>query len=336
VLSVRTLTIKPGARGGVTRRLDIGGRVVDTPVFTPTLNSWPSTWVWRQGAVLPMVTLPLNELMERPALLARAREQGVHRALNYPGAVLVDSGAYFFGTRHIEKDVLEILALQQEIGADVAIVLDVIPLPDQTPAERRRSIKRTLENAERVKARAPELPLEAIVHGVEVEDYVDSARALLALDFDMYGVSVSSKLQVRDYASAVALVRAVRSVIPLDKPLHALGCGSPKMLSLLAYHGADVFDSTRYVMKAAFNQLESHRTECVRADRSGVPPLRCALCQNANLDPESKLPEPQQVLHNLLEIQKENQRLICAIDSGTLEDYLRVRLPPALHPLLDA
>lgn len=318
--------------GGVIRRIKINDKIIETPVFAPTINSNRDGWVWQHGLPISMVTLPLNELFERKKLLNDAKKKGIHEALNFNGVILIDCGGYYYSKNNIRKNVEEIFDLQREINSDVAIVLDEIPFKDLPTKEQQERIENTIENAKIIRSISTDIPLEVIIHGVKLEDYHDSAEQLLELDFDIYGVSVSEKLHIKRYREALDLLKEVRKVIPIEKPVHVLGCGSPNLLSLMTYHGADIFDSTSYTLLAAYNRYYRRRTYCARENRSEVNPLRCSICVNPNLVDRQE--ETQQIMFNLLEVLKENMRLNCAIKDDNLRGYLKNRLPNYLQKFL--
>lgn len=329
---MKTVGMKIGENGGVLRRLKVADKLVETPMFTPTVGSNRQTWTWQLGLPVAMVTLPLNELFERRSFLNDAREKGIGPALDFNGVVLVDSGGLNFSKKGIKKKAEEIFQIQKQIKSDIAIVLDEVPFANLPKKERKRRIEQSIENAVEIKAVCGDVPLEAIVHGATPDECRANAERLVEHDFDMYGVSVSSKLSKKKYADAVGLVRAVREVIPLEKPIHALGCGSKKLISLLAYHGADIFDSTSYVMKAAYNSHYRKETYCIRDNRADANPLRCQACLSLNFIDIKE--ETHQIMYNLIEIFKENTRLNCAIEQDRLKQYLQRRLPKTLHRLL--
>ena len=328
---LKLLESKIGKNGGTIRKIKINGKIIETPLFMPTINSSNSTWVWQHGMNIGMFVLAINELFERQKLLNEATEYGIHKALDFKGVALIDCGAYYFSTHNIQKNCGEIYKLQRKIKSDIAIVLDEIPFKNLTKKEQQKRIEKTIENAAKIKKINKKIALEAIVHGVTIKQYRECAKRLLEYDFDIYGISVSSKLKIKLYGEAISILKAVRKIIPPEKPIHALGCGSRTMISLLTYHGADIFDSTNYIIKAAYNHYFMEKTYCYKKNQIHDS-SNCLVCLETNN--HSKENEIGQIKYNLAEIIKENIRLKCAIQNDDLCNYLKDVLPQSLHKYL--
>lgn len=327
----KILENKIGRKGGIFRKIEINGKIVETPLFMPTINSSNLGWIWRHGLQVDMIVFPLNELFERKNLLEQAVNNGIHSALDFNGVAMIDSGAFYYASRNIQKDCEEIYELQVKIKSDIAIILDEIPFKNLSKEENKKRIENTIENARKIKGINKSIPLEAIVHGNTMEEYAECARRLLEFDFDLYGVSVSRKLKIKNYGEAIRILRTVRRVIPYNKPVHALGCGSRNLISLLAYHGADIFDSTNYVIKAAYNQHYKRKTFCYFKTPTRESQL-CSICLNKNNAAKER--EEQQIAYNLLELMKENARIKCAIKHDDFYGYLKKSLPKTQHKYL--
>ena len=69
-------------------------------------------------------------------LKTKALADGVHALLNYPGAIMTDSGtfqSYMYGD--VEVGVEEIIAFQRDISVDIGTMLDVFSRPDMDEKE---------------------------------------------------------------------------------------------------------------------------------------------------------------------------------------------------------
>ena len=60
-----------------------------------------------------------------------AKSDGIHKLLNFPGAIVTDSGtfqSYVYGDVEVSPE--DIVSFQREIGVDVGTMLDVFGRPD--------------------------------------------------------------------------------------------------------------------------------------------------------------------------------------------------------------
>jgi queuine tRNA-ribosyltransferase len=188
---------------------------------------------------------------------------GLHRFMAWNGPILTDSGGYqvysLAQTRkitdhaavfrsHIDGALLELtpekaVAIQENLGSDIAMCLDECPPADTPPDYLRESVRRTVHWAERCRNahRRPDQALFAIVQGAtDLELRADCARQLVALDFPGYalgGFSVGETTE--QMASALGPSAAV---LPENKPRYLMGVGRPEDLLAGVACGIDMFD----------------------------------------------------------------------------------------------
>jgi len=214
------------------------------------------------GAVgAAMILANTYHLMLRPGADVVDRLGGLHGFTGWSGPILTDSGGYqiFSLDPVIDEDGATFrstydgsavhlgperaVAVQEELGADVAMVLDVcIGLP--APRERvREALERTLRWSERalVAHRRPDQALFGIVQGgVDPELRAESARRTADLGFVGFGIgglSVGESPAERD----VALEAAV-GALPPDRVRYVMGLGDPEGVLAAVARGADLFD----------------------------------------------------------------------------------------------
>ena len=87
-------------------------------------------------------------ILQSDVASAHARAHGVHDLLEYPGAIMTDSGtfqSYVYGD--VDLDPEEIVRFQQAIGVDVGTMLDVFGTPSMTYEEHANAVQTTLERA---------------------------------------------------------------------------------------------------------------------------------------------------------------------------------------------
>jgi queuine tRNA-ribosyltransferase len=257
-----------GARRG---RLRTRHGVIETPIFMP---------VGTQGTVKAVTPAQLREigaqiilgntyhLNLRPTSGLIRDLGGLHRFMGWDGPILTDSGGFqvfsLAKLRDIREDGIafqshvdgaklflgprEVMAIQQNLGSDIAMVIDECP---PWPCGRdacARAVGRSLRWAKQCRDIAAGSGflaaghhVFAIAQGSTFDDLRrEAAEALAALDFPGYavgGVSVGEP-----EPEMLKQVGATTPFLPADKPRYTMGLGTPpQMLKMIAL-GVDMFD----------------------------------------------------------------------------------------------
>lgn len=252
-----------GARAGVLRTPH--GRV-ETPAFMPvgtqgTVKGLTPDWLVAVGSW--MVLANTYHLAIRPGEEVVAALGGLHRFMGWDGPILTDSGgfqAFSLAEKrklteqgvafrsHLDGRLLELtperaVAIQEALGADVAMCLDHCPALPASKEEVADATARTIRWARRCRDAhmRPDQALFGIVQGGSHEDLrAECAEALVALDFPGYaigGVSVGeSREEVR------AALRFTTHRLPVGKPRYLMGVGRPQDILEAVATGIDLFD----------------------------------------------------------------------------------------------
>ena len=223
---------------------------VDTPAFMPvgTQGTVKGVDPGRLRETVQMILANTYHLTLRPGEQTVAALGGLHSFMGWDGPILTDSGGFQVfslaertivdeqGVRfrsHIDGDLVELtperaVAIQEQLGSDVAMVLDhVVGLP----ADRElvaEAMRRSLRWAERCQAAATrrDQALFAIVQGgLERELRAESAECLAAMDFVGYaigGLSVGESPQ-----EMLTGVDITAPLLPANKPRYLMGVGRP-------------------------------------------------------------------------------------------------------------
>lgn len=287
-----------GARRG---RLHTRHGVVQTPIFMP---------VGTQGTVKAVTPSQLHELGAqiilgntyhlnlRPGSEIVRKLGGLHRFMGWEKPILTDSGGFqvfsLAKLREVRDDGVafashldgtrlflgprEVMAIQQNLGSDIAMVLDECP---PWPCEREAcaaAVARSLRWAGQCRQIAEESgflsaghQLFAIVQGSTFDDLRrEAAEALAELDFPGYavgGVSVGEP-----EPEMLKQVGVTTPFLPAAKPRYAMGLGTPPQLLKMIALGVDMFDCV-LPTRVARNGLVftpdgplNLRNECFRAD----------------------------------------------------------------------
>ena len=249
------------ARAG---RLDTPHGSVATPAFMP---------VGTRGAVravdvddleatgTEIVLANTYHLMLRPGAQVVADLGGLHEFWGWRRPILTDSGGYqifslrpkidedgarfksVYDGREVSLRPEEAVWIQEDLGADIAMVLDVcvgLPAPREAVTE---GMERTLRWAERSLEvhKRPDQALFGIVQGgVDPDLRAMSAAKTAALGFDGFGIgglSVGESPAERNMALEASMAK-----LPPDRVRYVMGLGDPEGVMAAVERGADLFD----------------------------------------------------------------------------------------------
>lgn len=239
---------------------------VEMPAFMPvgTIGSVKGILVEQLREIgVQMVLGNTYHLTLRPGEDVVAEAGGLHRFMGWDGPILTDSGGFQLFSlakmtkvseegavfrSHIDGRLLELtperaVAIQEQLGSDVAMVLDhVVGLPNQREVIR-DAAERTVRWAQRCQAAATrdDQTLFAIVQGgLEPDLRAECAERLGELGFCGYavgGLSVGERPE--------EMYRALEYTVPAmppDRPRYLMGVGRPEDLLESIRRGIDLFD----------------------------------------------------------------------------------------------
>jgi queuine tRNA-ribosyltransferase len=200
----------------------------------------------------------------RPGEDVIAELGGLHAFMGWDGAILTDSGGFqVFSLRdtllavddegatfrsvydgRAERFTPELAArIQERLGSDVAMCLDICPPADVPRTDLEEAVRRTTLWAERQRdlPRAPGQLRFAITQGsLDPELRRRSSEELVALDFDGYAVGGLSVGEDRAAMFDAAVDAA--AWLPADKPRYFMGIGDPEGVIEVIARGIDMFD----------------------------------------------------------------------------------------------
>jgi queuine tRNA-ribosyltransferase len=262
-ISFHLLHTDGAARRG---RLHTPHGVVETPIFMPvgtqaTVKGLTPQQLVEAGA--SMVLANTYHLTLRPGDDLIAEIGGLHRFMCWQGPILTDSGGFQIYSlapmrkitdhaavfrSHIDGALLELtperaVAIQENLGADVAMCLDECPPADTPIEELRVAVQRTIHWAERCRTahRRPDQALFAIVQGgTHLALRAECATALADMDFPGYalgGFSVGETME-----QMVATLEPTVALLPANKPRYLMGVGRPQDILAAVACGVDMFD----------------------------------------------------------------------------------------------
>jgi queuine tRNA-ribosyltransferase len=241
-------------------------------------------------------------LMLRPGADVIAHFGGIAKFAGWDGLTLTDSGGFqvfslepkvddegvtfqstYDGSTH-RFTPESAVATQELLGADIQMVLDVCPPLPSAEEVVRLAVDRTAAWAERARAvhTRSDQSLFGIVQGGTSELMrKESARQIVELDFDGYGIGGLSVGETR--AEMLPALAAALAELPADRPRYLMGVGDPASMVEAVALGVDQFDC---VMQT---RLGRHGTALTGTGRLNVKRNEFALSDDP-LDAECACP----------------------------------------------
>jgi queuine tRNA-ribosyltransferase len=337
---------------------------VETPVFMPVGTQATVKGLTPQqleDAGIRIVLGNTYHLALRPGDALIAELGGLHRFMSWNGPVLTDSGGFqvysLAASRkitdqgavfrsHIDGSLLELtperaMAIQENLGSDIAMCLDECPPFGTAPEYLRVAVRRTILWAQRCREahRRPDQALFAIVQGgTDFALRGECARALTALDFPGYALG-----GFRVGETAAQMLEALgptAALLPADRPRYLMGVGRPEDILAGVRLGVDMFDCvlpTRNGRNAwAFTADGPLRLRNARHERdpapleSGCPCYTCRHFSRAYLHhlflAKEMLGPTLLSLHNVAFYGRLLAEVRRAIEERRLEEFAAVRL----------
>jgi len=283
---------------------------VETPAFMPVGTRGSVTGLTPddlRSLGAEIVLANTYHLLLRPGLEAMRRLGGLHRFMDWDRPILTDSGGFQIFSLPAERIVTEkgarfqsyidcryhlltpesSVAMQEAIGSDVMMVLDICLSSTAGDGEIRAAMERTHRWALRsLAARSNgEQALFAIVQGgLSPSLRAESAGFLAQHPFDGFAIGGLAVGDTR--AERFDVVGVTAGLLPRDKPRYLMGVGTPPDLLEGIAHGVDMFDcvipTTLAWQGTAFTgsgRVRLTRAEHRLSDAPLDPACGCPTCQ---------------------------------------------------------
>ena len=312
-MSFTLLGRDPASRGRL-GELRLRHATVSTPVFMPvgtlaTVKALEPEDIRELGFRLSLVNA--YHLWQRPGLDVLRVFDGVHRFMNWDGAVLSDSGGFqVFSLRSLGKITEEGAAfrshldgrplfLTPEVSAEIQVAIDSdvvmafdecapYPCDESYVAEAMRRSARWTERSLRwfrANGRAENLFFGIVQGGMVAKLRAESADRVTGLACDGYAVGGLSVGEPRDLM--VEVLEASTALLPEDRPRYLMGVGTPLDIIDAVVQGVDMFDCV-YPTRMARHGVAFARTGKIRlrnaAHRLDDGPLdpecACSTCRS--------------------------------------------------------
>jgi queuine tRNA-ribosyltransferase len=283
---------------------------VETPAFMPVGTRGSVTGLTPddlRSLGVEIVLANTYHLLLRPGLESMRRLGGLHRFMGWDRPILTDSGGFQIFSLPAERTITELgarfqsyvdcryhlltpessIAMQEAIGSDVMMVLDICLPSTAGEGEVRAAMERTHRWALRsLAARSNgEQALFAIVQGgLSPAMRAESAGFLSQHPFDGFAIGGVAVGDTR--AERFDVVGLAAGLLPRDRPRYLMGVGTPPDVLEGIAHGVDMFDcvipTTLAWQGTAFTgsgRVRLTRTEHKLSDAPLDPACGCSTCQ---------------------------------------------------------
>lgn len=249
--------------------------VIETPFFMPVATKAAAKFIdtrllkeMKANAIISNAFL----LSIRPGTKNIKKLGGIGKFMNYPGINFTDSGGFqmYSPTIYIKSDDKGVLfknpvngdkifmtpekdmEIQLDIGSEVAMCLDRMPLYNDSKSEISNAVRLTTLWAKQCKEHHDKLQkkipinkkqlLFGITQGGKYSDLREkSAKELVTLDFDGYSIGGFGMGETFD--EEMKIVKEQKKIIPENKPVYLMGIGTPVEILEAISLGCDIFDS---------------------------------------------------------------------------------------------
>ncbi|MEA3253611.1 MAG: tRNA guanosine(34) transglycosylase Tgt [Chloroflexota bacterium] len=345
-----------GARAG---ELVTPHGAVPTPVFLPVGSQATVKTITPEelrDIGIRMLLANAYHLYLRPGVEIIEKMGGLHRFMGWDGAILTDSGGYqifsLAGLRKVSEEGVTFrshidgsqhlitpesaIQIQESIGADVIMVLDDLPSPEDSFGKVQQATERTYRWAERcqnARTRSAQTLFAIVQGGVFPELRRQSAEYLTSLGFAGYAVGGLSIGEPKTLTHT--MIDETVALLPEDKPRYLMGVGSPEDIVDAVARGIDIFDSVLPTRVARNGALFTWQGRCnikkstySRMEGPIEPGCGCYTCRNFSAAYLSHLFRCEELLayrlatiHNLTFMNTLMNRVRDAIINGTFDAF---------------
>lgn len=256
------------ARDGNARRgrMTLAHGVVETPTFMPVGTAATVkglTPAELREAHSQIVLSNTYHLWLRPGKKLLVEAGGLHAFMQWNGPILTDSGGFqvfsLQDRRKLDDDGVTfkshldgsahrftpetVIAFEEALGVDVAMVLDVCVKLPATRAQVEESVRLTTLWARRAAAarsREATAAFGIMQGGLDEELRERSAREIVDLDFPGYAIGGLSVGETREEMYRFARFSA--DLLPENKPRYLMGVGTARDIVMAVECGIDMFD----------------------------------------------------------------------------------------------
>lgn len=333
-------------------KTDLAGRIgkiytnhgiIETPAYVPVIHPVKQTVPSKKIKEIGFDLVITNAYITKNHYGDEAIKQGIHKIIDFDGAIMTDSGGYQV-LEYGDVAVLphEMANYEKGIMTDFAIPLDKPTGYGLSRKKAQEYVNHTLKISKETFQKRNDNGQIWIgpIQGGEHFDLVEkSTKSLVEIGFPMLALgSPVEFMESYEYKLLAQMIVSAKKHIPFSVPLHLFGAGHPLTIPFAVALGCDTFDSASYMLYAKQERYITEDGTRYLSDIS-VFPCNCEVCSKytpnelRQLDTTEKINEI--ALHNLHAIKLEVDKVKQSIYEGRLWEYVlkKARAHPKLFEM---
>ncbi len=323
-------------------KINVNGKTIETPALFPVVHpeyhQIPPHDLFQKFKFKQIITSAY--LLYKRINQNKIEIQDIHKILNFPGVIMMDSGAYqilVYGDIEISQE--DSMGLQTQVNADIGVILDhpiaykdsfkIASDKNSKTLEKVRDARKLILNSENLKA-SWTLPIQGGKYTDLINNYTDKVKEWNLFENFKFA-AIGSVVQIminQDYENLVKIIITAKSKIPSSVPIHLFGAGHPAMFALAVFLGCDTFDSAAYSLMAKDNRYLTNKGTFELSKLNTLPCI-CPICIDTTpgelMNLEKKERERKLAEHNLWVSVQEIRMIRNAIERGELWDLVMIR-----------
>lgn len=292
---------------------------IETPFFMPVATKTSVKHISSEDLISMKAKAIISNsfiLLLRPGTKIIKKMGGISKFMSFPGAIFTDSGGFQmyspnlyieskesgvvfkdpFGGNKLFITPEESMKIQIDLGADVAMCLDTMPLIEHSKSSIAEAVRRTTLWAKKCKKTHDDLQkniqknkkqlLFGITQGGIHPDLRElSAKQISEIDFDGYAIGGLALGEPKE--EEYNMIDISKSIFPENKPLYLMGAGNPIEILESISRGVDIFDSRFPTQSARRGTLFTSKGRIsitnskYKFNKEPIDPLcNCFVCKN--------------------------------------------------------
>ncbi|BDQ30158.1 tRNA guanosine(15) transglycosylase TgtA [Nitrosopumilus zosterae] len=335
-------------------KTDLAGRIgtlytnhgkIETPAYVPVIHPVKQTIPSKKIRDIGFDLVITNAYITRNNYGDDAIKKGIHKVIDFDGAIMTDSGGYqVLEYGDVKVSPPEMANFEKGILTDFAIPLDK-PTGFGMPIKKAEAYvkhtlqvsKQTLENSED----NGQIWIGPIQGGEHFDLVAKSTKSLVKIGFQMLALgSPVEFMESYEYRLLAQMIVAAKKQMPHSIPLHLFGAGHPLTIPFAIALGCDTFDSASYMLYAKQSRYITDDGTRYLSDIT-VFPCNCEICSKYSPEELRNLDEVDRInelaIHNLYAIKLEVDKVKQAIHEGRLWEYVikKARAHPKLFEMIE-
>ncbi len=335
-------------------KTDLAGRIgtlytnhgkIETPAYIPVIHPVKQTIPSKKIREIGFDLVITNAYITKNSYGDEAVKKGIHKIIDFDGAIMTDSGGYQV-LEYGDVKVLpsEIANFEKEILTDFAIPLDK-PTGFGLPLKKAEAyVKHTLKISKQTLDDSEDngqIWIGPIQGGEHFELVAKATKRLVDIGFQMLALgSPVEFLESYEYRLLARMIVAAKKQMPHSIPLHLFGAGHPLTIPFAVALGCDTFDSASYMLYAKHQRYITDDGTRYLSDIV-VFPCNCEVCSKYTPDELRQLEVTEKInqlaIHNLYAIKLEVDKVKQSIYEGRLWEYVmkKARAHPKLFEMIE-